>query len=287
MSHGHFLVLALYVVCISANCDAIINNMDDCDPVVCTPPCENGGVCVLDANIPQCACLEGFTGLQCESDTFALKMVFNGTNKVKYPARLPTLDSGFTLCLWMASSSDSPFYLAEVLFSYSGADSVPSASGEEAAGFFLNAQSVYYIKTHGFTSQYSLHTYGYLPRNGDWHHVCLSWNPSQNGAIWIYVDGNEQFVGDSNKHVILGGDVYLGYVPGDVLFSTGSILQYDGAITRLNLWDTAMSSGDINNLRCGRNEGNLVKWSAFFGEETNLQNVRIEDEEDVCSEGAP
>ncbi|XP_077865449.1 neuronal pentraxin-1-like [Saccoglossus kowalevskii] len=235
-------------------------------------PCQNNGVCTEHGDIYRCDCEIGYGGHDCETDYLTQALVFNGKSSIKYPLPLPELNNEFTLCLWLKSNSASTDTPGEVIFSYSRTDGAPSNT--ESAGLILHVHNVYYIKFLGLPAGYP--NLDYIPTDGKWHHVCLTWNSELNGRFILYVDGDEHILGNSGKlRVLGGGEVYLGYLPEGALhqaFPASSM--FVGELTMVNMWDKTLTKSEIENMKCNREEGNLVAWSSFFGNGVESSNIQ-------------
>ncbi|XP_070546311.1 uncharacterized protein [Ptychodera flava] len=113
---------------------------------------------------------------------------------------------------------------------------------------------------------------------GLWHHVCVTWDSSDEGKYEIYKAGERLFrkTGLATGGTITGnGELFLGK-PNDGL--TGGV--YEGELTQFNMWSTKLDQDSIKALSedsLNRGCGNVVSWTSMTSSE--LVSVQVLDSE--------
>uniref|UniRef100_UPI003AAB84F4 C-reactive protein-like n=1 Tax=Centroberyx gerrardi TaxID=166262 RepID=UPI003AAB84F4 len=94
-------------------------------------------------------------------------------------------------------------------------------------------------------------------------HLCVTWD-SRSGAAALYMDGRRSLrkIYKKGHQVRPGGKVILGQDPDNFLGSFDAKQSFIGEISDVNMWDSVLSSGTIQDLYNGRRvpRGNIFDW---------------------------
>ncbi|XP_077984041.1 sushi, von Willebrand factor type A, EGF and pentraxin domain-containing protein 1-like [Glandiceps talaboti] len=286
-------------------------DFDEC----ASSPCQNGGLCINGANIYMCECLDGFTGAKCEIDiddceanlctngatchdligeysctctmgytgpycgdviTTDFNMHFPSAQATDYAmmSNVPDLYE-FTLSFWMRTT-DTSSYGTPVSYAHSHGpgetliDNALTLQDYNSFVLYINGEPVYTD----------------LRANSDsnWHHVTVTWE-SSTGSWKFYFDNQVIREGSGLQHGKLisgGGTLVVGQEQDGVggLFSAAE--SFVGDLTQVNLWDYAMTTGEVSSVYAGCNEmGNVIAWIQM--KNSSQGNVLIQEESDLCT----
>ena len=109
--------------------------------------------------------------------------------------------------------------------------------------------------------------------DGEWHHICLSWE-SSSGSWKFYKDGDLEEEGDTFKkdhQIRQGGTLVLGQEQDSVGGGFESSQSFQGMLSHVNLWDSVLPGVRIQEMSksCGPDDqydGNVYKWLDFLRE---------------------
>jgi len=109
--------------------------------------------------------------------------------------------------------------------------------------------------------------------DGEWHHICLSWERSE-GSWKFYKDGDLDEEGDNFKkghQITQGGTLVLGQEQDAVGGGFESSQSFQGMLSHVNLWDNVLPGVQIQEMSksCGPDDqydGNVYKWLDFLRE---------------------
>ncbi|XP_071786151.1 uncharacterized protein [Asterias amurensis] len=281
-------------------CEVEINN---CKP----DPCLHGSTCINSLNAHSCLCLPGYTGDQCEEDIDDCMghlcqngaQCIDGLNEYRckcqrgyvgrycndhapynfdvvlqrnVPGQFVTIEQAveeslqaFTLSLWFRSTRSRT--TDAVILSYIAPGSSPTLQAAEFAISDPQALTIF-IKGYKYSTWVSIN-------DNQWHHFAVTWKALQ-GSLKLYKDGHvvqAQTRIKSNHRIASGGRFTLGEIHG-----SASTSKLHGALSGVNMWDTALDGSVISNLAstCGSvNPGNVIT-AADFLQTASLGRVQIQ-----------
>ncbi|XP_078353573.1 uncharacterized protein LOC144638230 [Oculina patagonica] len=166
---------------------------------------------------------------------------------------MPRSLTAFTVCLWMSSSNTQG-----TLLSY-------AISGQD------NELIIEYNRYFDFLIGGTQRTTLVAANDGEWHHVCVSWENSA-GSWKFYKDGDLTNEGTSLKrgHTIRqGGTMVLGQEQDEVGGGFQTSQSFQGKLSNVNVWNSVINAAKIKEMSasCLLNEadyGNVFKWLDFL-----------------------
>ncbi|XP_071950679.1 sushi, von Willebrand factor type A, EGF and pentraxin domain-containing protein 1-like [Antedon mediterranea] len=251
------------------SCD---KDIDEC----VSNPCKNGGSCIDLIGYFRCDCPSGFEGLACETDTddcaqhqcqhveecvdeiagyrclcepsysgrfcdektsddFTFNLPSGMISDYSFVRRIPSNLRAVTVGFWMKSSDKThigtPFSYA-VYKDDSLIDNALTLTDYAAFKVFVNGEQV-------FT--------GVGANDGVWHYIAFTWE-SFGGSWTFYKDGQVAATGEdflTNQVIPSGGNVVVGQDQDNVGGGFSAKEAFVGQISRLNIWNHALSSEEI------------------------------------------
>ncbi|XP_006823124.1 uncharacterized protein LOC102804724 [Saccoglossus kowalevskii] len=208
-------------------------------------------------------------------------IAFNGSSIVTYEGgSIPELTE-LTWCFWMKTSLEIDYNEKTVLVHYQNEDVIELSTRQKCYAKTLYIDSIGHSRYRGGGGAALFRR---IHRDGLWHHVCMAWvGAIGKGRRWVYVDGVGTIIGDGHvERMFGGGKLYLGYSP---TVERGLASMYVGEMALFNMWDVKLDDAVIADMaqQCYNIvEGNIVPWSAFFGDGANMENIQ-QNKSDFCA----
>lgn len=114
---------------------------------------------------------------------------------------------------------------------------------------------------------YFLRRTGVAVNDGNWHHVCTTWE-NKAGSWKVYKDGAVKASGSGFKtgySIKTNGILTIGQEQDTFGGGFDANQNYIGELTDLNIWNKVLSSSEVDMLSksCHGGKGNIKAWSDF------------------------
>ncbi|XP_048583235.1 neurogenic locus Notch protein isoform X2 [Nematostella vectensis] len=208
-------------------------NIDDCVPGVCL----NGGTCIDGVNSYTCSCVTGFIGPSCKTET-SCQLAFYGRSTSNFAAvTMPLIKfEEFTICAWYSLAQE---WQENVIMSYvtsNNRSQIQVAIRKDGKlELMVNWNTVTVPVSANFLSIIG------------WHFLCVQWKTD--GKATVYGDktsfGDDTFDKLKNLGIVGGGKVVLGASQRCLEGCFDDRLTFHGNVSQVNIWNSKLSSGDI------------------------------------------
>ncbi|XP_017274854.1 pentraxin fusion protein [Kryptolebias marmoratus] len=98
-------------------------------------------------------------------------------------------------------------------------------------------------------------------------HLCVTWD-SSSGAAALFINGRKSLskIYKTGFTIRPGGTVLLGQDPDSYLGDFDAKQSFVGEISDVNLWDSVLSTGAVQDLFCGKRiqRGNVIDWETVL-----------------------